>query len=76
MISPLGITRGTELATEGQGKGKITFWSKMKFHLSLRRKMPMWEVAGEATWRLWMDRKLQTVPADNSVSFYVLALEL
>lgn len=25
LVSPLGITRGTELATGGQGKGKITF---------------------------------------------------
>lgn len=48
LISPLGITGGAELATEGQGKGNVIFWSRKKFHLSLRRKMPRWEIAGEA----------------------------
>lgn len=27
LISPLGITRGPELATESQGKGKVILWS-------------------------------------------------
>lgn len=47
LISPWESPEGQSLALRAKEK-EVIFWIRKKFHLSLRRKMPRWEVAGKA----------------------------